>query len=317
MPSRQKEATTLNRSPHPIRSAATRSLFLLLLLLGWLPNPATARELVDLTGRTVQLPAEPQRVVSLAPSITELVFALGRQEVLRGTTQYSSHPPAASELPVVGSYIHPDLERIAALRPDLILAIKDGNPKHAITQIEGLGIPIFAVDPRSLGEIMQSIRALGEVLNARPQAAALVAGMTERIDRVRQTVAGANSRPSVFFQIDAAPIVSAGEGTFIDELIVLAGGRNATAGLSSYPRLGWEEILRLQPEIAIVTSMAGGHTPQALLQAWQSWPQLQAVRNRRIHVVDADLFDRPTHRLVEGLEILAALIHPELFPAGP
>ncbi|MBE0597340.1 MAG: cobalamin-binding protein [Desulfuromonadales bacterium] len=311
----------MNRSAHPLRGVIAGSLLLLLLILGGLPASATAtattRELIDLTGRTVRLPAEPQRVVSLAPSITELVFALGRQGLLQGTTQYSSHPPAARELPVVGSYIHPDLERIVALRPDLVLATRDGNPKQTIVQLERLGIPVFAVDPRTLAEIMQTITALGEVLNAQPQAAALVTGMSERIDRVRRTVAGADSRPSVFFQVDAAPIVSVGEQTFIHELIVLAGGRNATAGLSPYPRLGWEEILHLQPEIVIITSMAGGHTPQGLLEAWQRWPQLQAVRNGRLHVVEADLFDRPTDRLVSGLEILARIIHPDLFPARP
>jgi iron complex transport system substrate-binding protein len=115
-------------------------------------------------------------------------------------------------------------------------------------------------------------------------------------------------------------MVSIGEQTFLHELIVLAGGRNAAAGAGNYPRFGWEDILRLQPEITIITSMGGGQSPEELLGSWQRWPQLRAVRNNRVHVVDADLFDRPTHRLLDGLEILARLIHPDLFgpdPVGP
>jgi iron complex transport system substrate-binding protein len=285
----------------------------LLLLLIMLPASSPARELTDLTGRLVRVPEQPRRVVSLAPSITEIIFVLGREEVLQGTTQFSDHPPAARQIPQVGSYVHPDLERIVALKPDLVLATRDGNPLHAIERLEALNIPVFAVDPRNLAEIMNSIRALGMVLNARPIAESLIADMTERMEQIRQTVARTEQRPLVFFQIDAAPMVSIGEATFLHELIILAGGRNAAAGGTAYPRFGWEEILRLQPEITIITSMGGGQSPQDLLGSWQRWPQLQAVRNNRVHVVEADLFDRPTNRLVDGLEILARLIHPGLF----
>jgi iron complex transport system substrate-binding protein len=285
----------------------------LLLLLIMLPASSPARELSDLTGRLVRVPEQPRRVVSLAPSITEIIFALGQEEVLQGTTQFSDHPPAARKIPRVGSYVHPDLERIVALKPDLVLATRDGNPLHLIERLEALGIPVFAVDPRNIGEIMNTISALGKVLNARPHAEALVAEMAVRMEQVRQKVALTGHRPLVFFQIDAAPMVSVGEATFLHELIILAGGRNAAAGGPAYPRFGWEEILRLQPEITIITSMGGGQSPQELLGSWQRWPQLQAVQKQRVHVVDADLFDRPTHRLVDGLEILARLIHPGLY----
>lgn len=288
-------------------------LFSLLFLPAWAAAQNQERDLGDLTGRMVRVPAEPRRVVSLAPSITEIIYGLGREQVLRGTTQFSDHPPAARHLPQVGSYVHPDLERIVALRPDVVLATRDGNPLAIIERLEALGIPVFAIDPRNLGGIMESIKALGEVLNARPQAESLVADMARRMEQVRQKVAQAEHRPLVFFQVDAAPMVSIGEATFLHELINLAGGRNAAAGGAPYPRFDWEEILRLQPEITIITSMGGGQSPQELLGSWQRWPQLQAVRNNRVHVVNADLFDRPTYRLVDGLEILARLIHPELY----
>jgi len=290
-------------------------IILLLMLLG--PGGVLAgetRELTDPTGRLVRLPAVPQRVISLAPSITEMVYALQREELLLATPEFSNYPPAAKELPRIGSYVHPDLERIVAHRPDLVLATRDGNPRQLIERLERLGIPVFALDPRNLEEIKATLLALGEVLGAEATAAEIVTAMTRRLAEIERRVAMARQRPLVFFQIDAEPMVSIGERTFLHELIVRAGGRNAAAGGAPYPRFGWEEILRLQPEVVIITSMAGGQSPEELRRQWQRWPQLEVVQSGRIHVVDADLFDRPTNRLVDGLETLARLIQPQLFP---
>jgi iron complex transport system substrate-binding protein len=296
------------------------TLILLLLCSLW-PAAVNAqsptRAITDPTGRSVTLPAEPRRVVSLAPGITEMIFALEREEILLGTTQFSNHPPAAKQIPRIGSYVQPDLERIVALRPDLVLATRDGNPRRVIERLEALNIPVFAIDPRNLAEIKASLSALGTVLNAEAQAAALVADMEERLARLRRLTAQIEHRPLVFFQVDAAPMVSVGEETFLHELIILAGGRNAAAGGPDYPRFGWEQILTLQPEVTIITSMAGGQSPEELRRAWEQWPQLKAVQNGRVHVVDADLFDRPTHRLLDGLEILARLIQPQIMAPAP
>jgi len=296
------------------------TLILLLLCSLW-PAAADAqnptREITDPTGRSVTLPATPRRVVSLAPGITEIIFALEREDILLGTTQFSNYPPAAQKITRIGSYVHPDLERIVALRPDLVLATRDGNPRRVIERLEALQIPVFAIDPRNLAEIKASLSALGTVLNAEAQAAALVADMETRLARLRQLTARIEHRPLVFFQVDAAPMVSVGEETFLHELIILAGGRNAAAGGPAYPRFGWEQILTLQPEVTIITSMAGGQSPEELRRAWEQWPQLKAVQNGRVHVVDADLFDRPTHRLLDGLEILARLIQPQIMAPVP
>ena len=126
------------------------------------------------------------------------------------------------------------------------------------------------------------------------------------------------TRLYVFFQIDAAPIVSAGRNTFIDELITLAGGVNLAArdGAEGYPKFSWEDILRFQPEVVLVAAMAGGYSEAELKRGWQAWPQLPAVKSKRLHVLSADLVDRPTPRLIDGLEAFAALIHPELFGAN-
>lgn len=289
------------------------SLILSLLIITTIASAlAASRELTDLAGRQVQLPQGPLRVVSLAPSITELVYALEREEVLKGTTQFSNHPLKARDLPRVGSYARPDVELILGLKPDLVLAIRDGNPKHAIERLKAMNIPVFALDSKNIEEIILSIKALGEILGAQDQARELVKDMQKRMEHVQQKVAQTYSRPIVFFQADASPVIGVGESTFIHEIINLAGGRNAIAGMKHYPRMGWEDILRINPEVVIIASMAGGKNKEQLLQAWRRWPQLQAVHNDRIHVVDADIFERPTHRLVEGLEKLVGIIHPEL-----
>jgi iron complex transport system substrate-binding protein len=288
----------------------TSALILALLLL---PGLCLARPVVDQAGRSVLVPDRPRRVVSLAPNITEVVYALGRQEVLQGTTQYSDDPPEARKLPQVGSYVRLDVEKILALKPDLCLAIKDGNPLQAVTRLEELGIPVYVVDPRNLAGIMQMIAGLGEVLHAGEQAARITAAMRSRAERIAARITPATSRPRVFFQIDASPIVSAGRGTFIDELITLAGGRNLAGAAEGYPRFDWEELLRLDPEVAIVASMAGGYSPEQLRAGWQRWPMLTAVKTHRLHVIDASLVDRPTPRLLDGLEAFARIIHPEIF----
>lgn len=284
----------------------------LLMIMAISSAPAQTREMTDLAGRQVHLPKEPQRVVSLAPSITELIYALDREEILKGTTQFSNHPLKARDLPRVGSYARPDMELILGLKPDLILAIRDGNPRHVIERLQALNIPVFVLDSRNIEEIILSIEALGEILDARGQASMLIKDMRKRIKRAQQKVAKTDFRPNVFFQADANPVIGVGESTFINEIIKLSGGKNAIAGASGYPRMGWEDILRINPEVVIIASMAGGKNKDQLLGSWRRWPQLRAVQNDRIYVVDADIFERPTHRLVEGLEILMGIIHPEL-----
>jgi iron complex transport system substrate-binding protein len=268
------------------------------------------RKVTDQIGRPVTVPVEPRRVVSLIPSLTEIVYELGRGDRLVGATSYAKEPPAAAELPRVGSYLHLDVERIIALKPDLCLAARDGNPRHLVERIENMGIPVYVFDPRSLEEIIESVRLLGGLLQAEEQAQDIALEMERKIEAVDSRISKISGRPAVFFQIDASPIVSAGSGTFIDRLITRAGGRNLAAGPVSYPRYSWEDILTLQPEIVIIASMAGGYSKEQLKEAWQKWQHIPAVRQSRIYVVDASLFDRPVPRLAEGLVILADLFHP-------
>ncbi len=273
-------------------------------------EPRLAR---DQAGRTVSVPDNPLRVVSLAPSITEIVFASGEGDRLKGVTQHCDFPADAQLLPKVGSYAHPDLERIVALKPDLCIAVRDGNPINVVTELEALGIPVYAVDPRNLDTVVDTVLEIGQLLNAATKAQHLADEMRARIQRVRVRVAGTGRRPRVFFQIGTAPIVSAGTNTIIHELIVTAGGQNLADGPASYPRFSREQVLALQPEVIIITSMTKEPDLEQVSAEWRKYESLPAVRNNRIFIVDADLFDRPTPRLINGLETLAAIIHPELF----
>jgi iron complex transport system substrate-binding protein len=290
------------------------TVFTVLLAVSFIrPVVIPAGTVTDQIGRSLVVPDEPVRVVSLAPSITEIVYGLGQGKRLVGATQYSTYPPEAAFLPRIGSYVHPDIEKIAALEPDLCLATKDGNPKYIVDKITSLGIPVYVINPRELSQIVDVITRLGSLLHGEEAAAELVLEMEKRIHFIQAKIEIAESRPRVFFQIDANPLFSAGSNTFIDELIKLAGGINTAAGANPYPRYSWEDILILQPEIVIISSMAGGQTPDELISSWKKWDQLSAVKNGKIFVVEADLFDRPTPRLIEGLETIARIIHPEVF----
>lgn len=276
-------------------------------------TPSHARTVTDGMGRTVTVPDEPRRIVSLAPNITEIIFALGQEHRLMGATRYSDFPPEAKTLPKVGSYVHLDLEKIVALKPDLCIAIKDGNPVAVAKRLESLKIPVYAVNPRNLETIMQTVLEIGGLINAQKEADLLVKDMDLRIQKVKSLVSNVAHRPRVFFQIGVSPIVSVGTHTFIHGLIVLAGGTNVAQGPISYPRFSREQVLALSPEVIIITSMARAAVFEQVKAEWNKWPDLPAVRDQRIFLEDSNFFDRPTPRLVDGLELLVRLIHPELF----
>lgn len=276
-----------------------------------------AREVSDAVNRRVTVPDLPKRVVALAPSVTEIVFAIGRQDLLKGVTQYSNYPPEAGAIYKVGSYVKLDLERIVALKPDLCIATKDGNPKEIVERLMSLGICVYVIDPRSLDTMLDSITQIGVLLNATDAACALVRSLQNRIDEVARLVANVEHRPKVFIQIGVTPIVSVGTQTFIHELIERAGGVNLARGDTPYPRFSREQVLALAPEVIIITSMDRAAVFEQIKAQWSRWPTIQAAKNQRIYVEDSDLFDRPTPRLVDALERLIRLIHPALFKEVP
>ena len=280
------------------------------------PFVAHAQKTVtDQLGRKVIIPDNPKRIIALAPNIAEIIFAIEQGHRLVGATQFSNYPEDAKALPRVGSYVHLDIEKIIALKPDLCIATKDGNPIEVIQMLEALDVPIYAVNPRNLTTVMATLAEMGALLNAQDIAQQVVINMKGRIDTVVATVSRTNSRPRVFYQIGISPIVSAGTQTCIHELIEMAGGDNIAKGPASYPRFSYEQILGLSPDIIIITSMARGTVFEKVKTQWMQWEDIPAIKNNRISLANSDILDRPTPRLVEGLEMLARIIHPELFPA--
>ncbi len=294
-------------------------IMLLILVLAfptWAGQPEQ-RTVTDPVGRKLQVPLDSQRVVALAPSVTEIIYALGQQERLKGVTRFSDYPQEVAKLPKVGSYVHLDVERIAALQPDLCIGIKDGNPLVAVEQLQGLKIPVFAVNPVDLETAMQSIQAIGDILGAGAKARHIVTDMRTRVQKVKAQTAHIARKPKVFFQIGISPIVSVGSTTYIHQLISLAGGTNVAAGSNPYPRFSREKVISLGPDVIVISSMARATIFEQVRAEWMQWPAIPAVQRRAVFIAPTNIFDRPTPRLVDGLEQLARYIHPQLFTEQP
>jgi iron complex transport system substrate-binding protein len=270
-----------------------------------------AREMVDEAGRRVQVPEAPRRVVSLAPSITECLFALGLDEEIVGVTRFSNYPKAAASRPKVGSYIRVNLERILSLAPDLVLATRDGNPRDSVSRLARVGVPVYVVDPRDLVGLFGTLRALGNIFHKRQEAERIVGDLSTRLEVIRQAVLG-RTRPRVLMQVGISPMVTVSRGTLQDRLIELAGGKNiASREPINYPTLSLERVLEARPEIILVSSMVGKTDAFRELDRWRRWRELPAVINDRLHVIDGDLIDRASPRILDGLEEMTALIQPE------
>lgn len=272
---------------------------------------AWPRELVDEAGRRVRVPDNPHRVVSLAPSITESLFLLGLDEEVVGVTQHCNYPPQAKTRPVVGSYVQFSLEKVLSLRPDLVLAVRDGNPKDSVERLTSLGVPVYVVDPRSLEGLLDTLQRLGGVLRRGQEAEAIVRQMRSRLDRLKDAVAG-RPRPKVLLQVGIEPLVTVGKGTLQDHLIQMAGGDNVAASVPlQYPILSVERVLQAGPEVILVSSMAGETDAGKELRRWQKWKEIPAVASGRVHLINGDLIDRPSPRILDGLEEMVGYIHPE------
>lgn len=308
------------------------SLFVLLLILVSLsvfiygcssqtveaPTPTSqAIELVDGLGRTVHLPAPAVRIVSLAPSNTEILFAIGAGEQVVGRDDFSDYPAEVQSLPGVGGgFGDYNLEAIVDLQPDLILAAEINTPEQ-VQALADLGITVYLLsNPTTLEEMYENLELIGRLTGKSEQANRLIETLKGRVEAVDALIGQVDSKPTVFYELDGtdpAKPWTAGAGTFIDALIARAGGVNITTDLSGqYMQFSIEELLVRDPEIILLGDAAYGVTPESVAQR-AGWKDLQAVKNNRIYPFDDNLVSRPGPRLVDGLEELARLIHPELF----
>jgi iron complex transport system substrate-binding protein len=270
------------------------------------------RVFVDEVGRRVRVPEPPSRIISLSPSITEILFSLGLEERIVGVSDHSDFPPQALTKPRVGSYINPSVERTISLNPDLILATAAGNPREFVDRMESLGLSVYTVFPKDFDGILRSISHIAMVTGREQFGARIIGEMRRRKGRILQLTRGQN-KPKVFFQIGTTPLVTVGKGSFADNLISLAGGWNIAGGESvKYPRYSIEEVLVKAPDIIIITSMDPKGDSQKLADGWNRWRTIPAVQQGRVFVIDSDLVDLPSPRIIDGLEIIAGILHPEV-----
>jgi len=270
--------------------------------------------IIDDLGREVSVAGEPMRIVSLAPSNTEILFALGLGDRVFGVTETCNYPEEALSIEKVGGYSGVDIEKVVAINPDLILA-EDMHKADVIPTLEGLGFTVIALVPHNLQEVMDSITLVGSLTGTETAAAQIVDDMSQRIKAITDITDGLaeEEKVKVLYVIWYEPIISVGTNTGIHELIEKSGGTNiAEFAGEGWPTLALEEIVSINPQVIIVNDDV---SLQAILSE-SRLSQVDAVANGRVYGINADLTNRPTSRIVDGLELMAEMIQPELFDSN-
>ena len=279
------------------------------------PAQGSFRTVSDETGRTVRLPVPVRRVVSLAPSVTESIYALGLENLLVGDTDYCDYPEAATKLRKVGGATNPSLEEIAQLKPDVVLVIKSLNRLETVQQLERLGIATYSTDPHNLDEIRNSLHRLADILGNPAAGEALDLALQQK-DKLLQEKLQNTSPSRALFVVWTEPLISVGKHTFIADALAHAGAASVVESSQDWPRISLEEMVRLQPEFLV---FANSHSEQVardveVLAKRPGWDLLDAVKHRKFVVV-SEAINRPAPRLFSAVEDLARQLHPELFPA--
>lgn len=268
--------------------------------------------LTDSFGREVTIPEQPESIVSLAPSSTEILFALDLGDKVIGVTEVCDYPQEALAIEKMGGFQGVDVEKIIAADPDLIIA-DSLTTKEVVEQLESLGFPVLAIRAASVEEMLEHIELIGKAANVNEKADEVIAGLRARIDAVSQKVQDINEedRPLVFYEVWHDALMSVGPNTFIHDVIEIAGGRSATADATTdWPVVDLENLLASNPDVLILGHV--GQTPEEA-KARPNWQSVNAVKNDRVYTINPDLFSRPGPRLVDALEELAKLLHPDLF----
>ena len=304
-------------------SAAIGAVF----LIGFALPAGALRVVADETGRSLRLPDHPHRIVCLAPSITDTVYAIGAGADVAGITDYTLYPPEARQKPGVGGVLRPSLERIAVLHPDLAIGIAQFNDADSIRGIERLGVPVFLVSPSGLAGLYRSIASIGLALGRQADAAALVERLRRRERGVREQAASSatsspaslgtqsKTQPTVFFAISLSPCITAGRGAFITELLEAAGARSVTADLpQEWVHLSIEAVVARQPAFVLLLKDAPFGLQQMRERA--GWRSLEAVRAGRVLRVD-DRLQYPSPVAFDALEEFARQFRAAQHPSRP
>jgi len=288
------------------RPTAARPILALLatLLLGQHAAARAQIELTDDTGQRIVLREPARRIVSLAPHVTENLFAAGAGERVVGVVAYSDYPEAARALPQVGGYNQIDLEAVVALRPDLVVGWRSGNREAHLARLQALGIPVFLSEPRSLDDVARSLEQLGRLAGSEEAARAAATAFRTRHAALATRYAGQPPVPT-FYQIWDRPLMTINDEHLIADVIRLCGGSNVFGSQTQLaPTIGVEAVLAANPE-AIVASGMGDARPEWLDQ-WARWPQLEATRRENLFFIPPELIQRHTPRILEGAERLCA-----------
>jgi cobalamin transport system substrate-binding protein len=265
----------------------------------------------DDAGRRVRVGVRPERIISLAPNLTEIVYVVGAGDRMVGNTTYCDYPPEARQVTKVGDTLHPSIERIIALRPQLILVSTASQLETFTRQLDEQEIAVYVTDPHDLEGVFRSIAAIGDLLGQRSEGERVAGELRARAARVAEAVK-ASPRPSVFYQLSAEPLYTAGRDSYITDLIARAGGRSVTSEVpGAWPRYSEEAALGSRPEaIVMATGGSMGEANREIASALKKSPAAQAGR---IIQINGDYLSRPGPRLVDGLEQIARALHPEAF----
>lgn len=265
----------------------------------------------DGLGRTVHLPPTIQRVVTLSPSVTEMLYATGAGSRIVGVSVSDNYPPDVKDLPRFNTYPI-DLERIVSLAPDMVVASDQVNHPEQVRPIERLGIPAYFLSSSTLEDVLNQIVELGALLGTSDAAAAAVDSLQQRIAWLQEQTSALSDRPSVLVLAGADPLYGFGAESYVHELVRLAGGTSATAALDhTTPVLSDEFVLLARPDVIIGTDSLD-FTAEGILALHPTWDLVPAVAERRVFAIDPDLIYRPGPRLVDGAYTIARLIHPTL-----
>lgn len=281
------------------------------------PTPTTSLTITDQLGRTVTLETtNPQRIVSLAPANTEILFALGLGERIVGVTDYSDYPPEAALIPNIGRYDTPNIEQILAVNPDLILA-DSIHKAEIIPQLESHGLTVVTLAPANFDQIFASIRMVGEITGTEDKADELLNDMRERVAAITDKTKdlSESERVSVFYLVWHDPLMTSGGDTLINEMIEMSGGKNLFEEVSGAAIVELEELIARNPQV-IIAGVGMGIDVEITMQFFETEPRLNdtdAIKNGRVYGIHLDISGRTGPRIVEGLEAFARSIHPELF----
>jgi iron complex transport system substrate-binding protein len=270
------------------------------------------KTIVDDMGREVVINKQPQRIVSLAPSNTEILFALELTDQIVGVTEYCNYPEEALTKTKVGSFSEPNIEKIVELEPDLVFATS--MHKKTVEQLEKLDISVFVVNPSNISEIINSIKKVGDATGRSEAAGQLTADMQSRIEAVKEKTEKLKEedKPLVYYELWDDPVMSAGPGSFVDSLITLAGGINLAGDAEGkYPKLSEEVVIERNPDIIIHQYDHGSNKIENIADR-PGWQNITAIKQGKIYGIDPDIVNRPGPRIVDALEKFFEYIHPEL-----